>query len=193
MLLTGQATAPLKTAPSIRGRLREAILRDHEYAEQLVEKLDIFTDKNAYGYWLNAMFDVHHLFSICLDEASFELGLEPCHELLSRALQDDIAAQDLPMPDILTEPLQPNAPEQRFGPAYVLEGSGLGARVLVKRATASQYSNISYIDTLQAISKQRWPIFVGALEDEPLSFEPTAKAAKSVFEVLIAKLEMYPA
>lgn len=101
----------------------------------------------------------------------------------------DLAADDL---DDLGVPALPNAgfPKSdwtgasRLGALYVLEGSSLGARLLLRRAEAMGLSAGYGARHLahQAADHQRWLTFLNELEKVPVELQDHAlSAAKSVF------------
>jgi heme oxygenase len=175
-------------SPSVRFSLREAIQPDHEAAERLVEKLNVFQNAQSYSSWLLAMRDVHRHFSRCSEAASLKLGLPLVHDQVMEALENDIlkTSGNCAASAMGTKPVTDVSAQ--LGVAYVLEGSGLGARVLVRRATAVGQVSTHYISTLGDLSQSRWPQFVRALDAHELDIETSIDAARSVFDVLQIRL-----
>lgn len=190
MLNLGPSNAAGEQKKSIRFRLRDTIDDVHHDAEAIVERIDIFNDPDAYAHWLLSMYRVHHRFSVCTDATAMQVGLEANSPALLQALRSDLAAVGHAAPS-RTPPLRPSSAEQLFGTSYVLEGSGLGARVLLKRAEAHNVQHRRYIDTLKRTSQRRWPVFISALEREPLSFQSTAHASLAVFAFLTTHLKSF--
>lgn len=177
------------TGVNMRFRLRDAIAQHHISAEKTVEALDIFSNKVNYSIWLSSMMELHHIFSKCSNSVSYEIGVSPNHTLLHDALQSDLISLGMKPTLAIGEPISSFTNEFKFGTAYVLEGSSLGAKILHKQATAASDIPHNYISELSENSFQRWPIVVAALDAKKLRFQPTADAARSVFTFLMTTME----
>lgn len=173
----------------MRFRLREAIAKHHQQAEELVEDLHVFSNSQNYAVWLSALQTVHSRFAISLDQASRRIGLQPISDRLHQHLSSDLNAIGWYPPHCFTAAVKPKTEAEEMGVAYVLEGSGLGAHVMTQRARQAGVTNIRYLEFLQEGSKARWPVVTRALEREGLMFEPTLSAAQSVFAFLTSELE----
>ncbi len=176
------AAMPDAPAPRLRSRLRDATTDAHARVDGLL--MGGFNNADAYRAYLSGM-------------AAFVAALLP-------AVQAQAATLRWPLPDwnaqlhadlaqAHAEPLNDVTPlagcdrAQALGTLYVLEGSSLGARLLVRQAQALGYGRSSGAAFLHAHADgedhQRWPRFLALLESEnaPGTDAPACAAALDAF------------
>ena len=75
--------------------------------------------------------------------------------------------------------------EERWGTAYIMEGSSMGARMILNalNKSANQLPT-SYLSLLVESSKDRWPLFVSALDKSGCNVEQTVSAANLAFQTV---------
>lgn len=116
---------------SARAALRSATAAKHEAVDAAFGRFDL-TDRASYGRFLTA-----HARALPAVEAALEAcDAIPAFAPRTDALQADLAALGLPMPDPL--PLAPPENEAAaFGALYVIEGSRLGGAMLARQVPAA--------------------------------------------------------
>lgn len=174
---------------SIRLTLRRSVDREHEATERLVEGMRIFSHRDNYLFWLQAMRSTHLRFSDATDAVATRFNLQPISHLLLAALDEDISRLCSRLHVSEMSPYRPPSPSADVGIAYVLEGSGMGARLLERRAKHARIANRQYISLLSATSCERWPHFKTALEHTSLDMVEATAAARAVFAFLRKALE----
>jgi heme oxygenase len=127
---------------------------------------------------------------------AFRAALEPALEafaLVHRTPWRPTASSDLLSADLLDLGILPiprcsvsiGDEARALGAMYVLEGSGLGARVLIKQAQALGLGPDFGARHLwrQAAGQDAWRIFLAALERSPADMEEVAASAIATFEL----------
>ena len=174
---------------STRLQLRDAVHHAHAHAEQSAERIGIFDSAANYHRWLAAMHATHAHFATPVDLVADRFGLPRQSQALLEALARDMAAVT-PDPMIpATDPCPHQNISAHIGINYVLEGSGMGARVLERRVQDAGLVHHNYISQLSTTSRHRWPAFKAALELASLDMDHAVPAAQSVFAYLSAALE----
>lgn len=141
-----------------RSALRHFTQDSHERLDALV---GIFDDKESYRRFLAGSFS----FRKSLQAACARIDFWPVELLLEELVLD---FQDLGEADIVPvmRPISAPARANQLGLLYVLEGSGLGARLLLRRAEKLGYGPKYGARLLyqQTADRQRWPAFLALLE-----------------------------
>ncbi|MDD9910786.1 MAG: biliverdin-producing heme oxygenase [Ahrensia sp.] len=148
----------------------------------------MFASSSGYAKWLSVMASVHGRYADCWDYASRELGLEAISHRIGAAIERDCSQLALAQDQAPQLALSPRSLEHALGCAYVLEGSGLGARLLLRQASAENISPTFYLTALEKLSRTRWPSFVDGLDGMPLRIDETAEAARGVFSFLLDRI-----
>ncbi|HEY8947417.1 MAG TPA: biliverdin-producing heme oxygenase [Rhizomicrobium sp.] len=178
-----ETTAPLTTAsPSVRGRLKIATTAAHARLDTLAERFDLST-RTAYAEFLSA----HAAVLIPLEQMLAENGVVdlladwPERSRSSALMRDlDILRADLRaalVPSFATE-------AEMFGVLYVLEGSRLGARVILRAIDENTMNGATHY--LRHGGVKLWPSFLDAMENAPgvaANFPATLDAALTTFEI----------
>ncbi len=143
-----------------------------------------FSDRAGYEAYVRSVYAFRLPLERALLAAALPPGFLPWSPLMiSEALEEDVLALDLIRPDLLTAPAI-DTPEALYGLLYTLEGSSLGAQVLVKRAAAIGFgpgSGAAHL-TRQAGSTDSWRSFCTLLEAAPdLDMDGVSEAACATF------------
>ncbi|MEM8984416.1 MAG: biliverdin-producing heme oxygenase [Pseudomonadota bacterium] len=161
--------------------LRTATMPQHRHTESLMD--DYAPLQTAVGYrrflWLMAR--LHARYAEALDRSSEIAGLPQRSAELLAALRADLGDTDA-----LDANVTVNGNAQCMGVGYVLEGSGLGATVLVRGLPKGPDHPHAYLSLLSESVGKRWPAFKKTLDAEPLDADATAAAAAAVFNELAA-------
>lgn len=172
-------------ADTIRHRLRAATQSRHAILDTLVGPLQSASTYRTYLAGIAA-------FRLCAEQ---HLNTAAWPDILgswqprrlSTLLMEDLHDLSLtpPAPDIV---LTPDTPARTMGLLYVLEGSALGARVLVRQAAALGFDNSCGARhlTTQAGAGYEWQSFLHCLEQIPDdTVVITANAAAQTFDAAI--------
>ncbi len=107
---------------------------------------------------------------------------------LATLLAQDLADLDRPVPTALSAQVPPINAAERLGMLYVLEGSGVGARLLLRRAKAIGFTEAFGARHLgqQAGDTRRWPQFLEVLEHAPASeHDDILRASEAAFRLAL--------
>ena len=166
----------------MRNELRSATQESHRRLDDYVGSIRPFDSVSGYEIYLTAMHRLYEIYAGPLDLASRWAKLPEVSESLRALISQDLGgcprSDDLPS----ESPSDEQAPHQVWAVGYVLEGSAMGARHIVKQLAQSDLSH-HYLSRLATDSHQRWPTFVEALESADAELDGTIAAAKQVFEV----------
>ncbi|MBN9218122.1 MAG: biliverdin-producing heme oxygenase [Mesorhizobium sp.] len=168
--------------PSRRFLLRERTAAAHRRVD---ERVGSFDTVEAYGHYLTGLYRFRLPIERALRGASFPHSLESWQPtLVGPELSADLLALGLPVHDVPEWPVGLLADDSSlFGCLYVLEGSGFGARILLKRALAlglDRGHGASHLS--RQASSDSWTVFVSALENaDGLDMERVVSAALSTF------------
>lgn len=179
-------------------RLRDETAELHALVDELGSRVASVSDPVGYRTFLLAMARVTAEFAELLDRSSETAGLPPRSDMLLRALVADLHALDVVVrfeeppagpeasaPDVATD-------AAAWGVGYVLEGSALGAAVLLAEIDGSPDERpTAYLSLLVEARAGRWPGFVEGLNaadlDEPAG-DLAVDAARRVFRFVEAAL-----
>lgn len=169
------------TEPSLRSALRARTSPSHEELDRAVGH---FADLASYGEFTRNTYRFR-----AAEEASFAAApagwdIDPIASL---------AAQDMDDLSIAMPPAGAHAPSittaaQRLGVAYVLEGSSLGARMLVREAQKLGLSEQFGARHLarQAGDHERWRRFMAELETTTAAHDEVIAAAEATFRFALS-------
>lgn len=178
-----ETMAPPTTTPSsVRGRLKIATAAAHARVDSLAARFDL-SDCNGYAEFLTAHAAVLIPFEQMLAENGVNSVLADWPERSrSGALMRDLdilraELRAVPVPLFSTE-------AEIFGALYVLEGSRLGARFLLRGVNEDAVSGATHY--LRHGDTKLWPTFLEALESSrevASDFSSTLDAALTTFEI----------
>lgn len=167
---------------SRRFQLRNSTAAEHEMLDAMV---GTFSDRAGYEAYVRSVYAFRLPLERALEEADFPSAFLPWSPLLiGDALERDAEALELPRPDALSLPPRIETAEDLYGLLYTLEGSSLGAQVLVKRAAALGFGAETGAAHLvrQAGAIDSWRSFCDRLEAEPsLDMDGVAASACRTF------------
>lgn len=160
---------------TLRDQLRRATAPLHEQVDARFSRYGLHT-RASYGAFLQAHARALFGLEAALEAAAIDTLLPDWAERRRRhLLRQDLTALALPIP--LALPLSTRLdPDACWGLAYVLEGSRLGARLLLKRVSATpwpgQQTALNYLQ--QAGGNALWPRFLSHLEQAEARLDPAA-------------------
>lgn len=165
---------------SLRSALRERTAKLHH---QLDEQVGEFTAQDDYADYVTRSY----LFRAAIEPRLAGDGrwqFPPLAALLAQ----DLADLDRPVPTALSAQAPTINAAERLGMLYVLEGSGVGARLLLRRAKAIGFTEIFGARHLgeQAGDTTRWPQFLEVLEQAPAAdHEDVLRASEAAFRLAL--------
>ncbi|MGV3552441.1 biliverdin-producing heme oxygenase [Rhizobium sp.] len=169
-----------------RFSLRDLTRDDHERLDALVGD---FTDDDAYARYLTGMTVFRDRVERRLSEIDYPHTFGEWRPgLIADELKQDLADLGHDVPDNATPFDLPLDRDGLLGVLYVLEGSSLGARLLVRRAAELGYSADHGARHLAAQTSrpQTWSTFVAMLDGlAPSGLEKAAQAARMTFAAAI--------
>ena len=176
---------------NLREALRSETKAAHQKLDDFVGQMKIFDSAENYRAFLLGMNRLYQTFGSAVDWASTKVSIAPSVSKLIGAIQLDggFTERELQWSDDVR--LADNEASQ-WAAAYVLEGSAMGARYMVKAAEKmieSLPSNpttpvgATYLQTLATDSYVRWPKFVEALNNTSCDKDLAVESATQVFVV----------
>lgn len=166
------------TDTSRRFLLKERTAEAHRRVD---EKVGSFDSVPSYGRYLAGLFSFREPVEQALSKVCWpdELaGWRPT--LVSADIRSDLDALSLPLPANRFSHPGFSSKSSLLGCLYVIEGSSLGARILLKRASALGIDGASGGSHLAAqASSNGWPRFVAALE-AAAGFDPDIASRSAV-------------
>ena len=194
----------------LRDILRSETKVAHQRLDDFVGQMNIFDSTKKYCAFLIGMYRLYQAFGSEVDWAADQIGIAPSVYKLVSAIQSDgsFSADELrwtgPVNGLDARGRADDA-ATKWGGAYVLEGSAIGARYMVKaagkmiaalEAESTPAIGSTYLQTLASDSYERWPKFVAALNqaecDPAVAVESATQVfvvAQGIFESLANELE----
>jgi len=170
----------------------------HAEVEAVVERAKMFDSVERYGDYLRRL-TVFHERLLPLQAIAAPATLPHWHHVRGHvdALAEDLASLSLRPPVAMRSSVAlASSPTAALGALYVVVGSSLGARVLVRRlattlsSTAGRASCATAYLTAQASSND-WPAFLRVLESEPITTSAELVAgANGAFACMLEVLTM---
>ncbi|TPN80711.1 biliverdin-producing heme oxygenase [Mesorhizobium sp. CU2] len=148
------------------------------------EKIGSFDSARSYGRYLSGLYSFRHPIEEALEKVEWPKTLGAWRPTcVSGAIRADLGALGLKLAAGLKRHGGFGTSSSLFGCLYVLEGSGFGARILLKRAHALGLTESFGASHLAAqASSGGWGVFVSALEGATdLNIEVAATAAIETF------------
>lgn len=156
----------------LRGRLRVETAPDHERVDALAARFDL-QDPDDYTAFLLAHAQALFPLEDALDRAGADRLLADWPERRRKtALRADLATLGVAAPATQSSPPALDEAEA-WGTLYVLEGSRLGARLMLRTATAAADPDIRAATRFLAHGQggRSWPGFLERLETEAQAFD----------------------
>ena len=159
--------------------LRAATTNAHARSESLLDNVaDVRTDQ-GYQNYLKIMFRLYQAFGTTLDSACVAAGLSTRSEVLLSAL-----GSELKVVPKTTPPACKLSDSWGAGVGYTLEGSALGAAVLIRRCRSSrtETEGAPFLSELSAGTRNRFKLYCDWLDAAQLEGEDAVAGALAVFE-----------
>lgn len=158
----------------IRQRLKTETAPTHHRLDRLIGQQEPFSTVSGYGNFLINMRRLYVRYADSLNRVADLADLPTTAQRLIDAIDQDLQSIGLSpydSPYDSPETLNDHSPlhtsiDQCWGHAYVMEGSAMGASIMMKSASAKLPASASthYLHLSGAHAKSRWPLFVKALQ-----------------------------
>ncbi|WP_341367790.1 hypothetical protein [Yoonia sp. BS5-3] len=173
-----QSRAPVGNRAVLKMSTRAA----HEGAESRWFSDGRFASRDSYDHWLKALLKTHQTFG-ARAVTSTQLGH---YQKIENARQTALCA-DLGCDDQATKRGDPPSDGWAWGVLYVLNGSALGASMLLKSNSIQDGWPTSYLRVMQGFaSSGQLKSFFGQLDQADAATSDMAAGAKAVFDYLAA-------
>lgn len=161
---------------TLRSALRARTAPRHDELDRAVGH---FANLASYGDFTRSTYRFRHAVEAAMAAAPAGWEIDPIAALAAQ----DMVDLALPLPPVDTAAPAIATPAERLGVAYVLEGSSLGARMLVREAQRLGLSEDFGARHLarQAGDHERWRRFMAELETTTASPEEVIAAAEATF------------
>ena len=176
---------------NLRDALRSETKAAHQKLDDFVGQMKIFDSVESYRAFLLGMNRLYQCFGEELNWASAQVCIAPPVTKLVNAIELDGSFSKPELQWNNDTPLADNE-ASKWAAAYVLEGSAMGARYMVKAAEKMIDSlpskpttsvGATYLQTLATDSYVRWPKFVEALNNTGCDKDLAVESATQVFVV----------
>ncbi|MCC9641073.1 biliverdin-producing heme oxygenase [Rhodopirellula sp. JC740] len=171
----------------IRQQLQQGTRELHQNLDAQMRGLGALNTLDGYQNFLRCMHRMQTHFAPHLAIVSRHIGLpDPTHQMRS-AFAADFEALGISVEDPTDTPrvsTKPDPTPQQWGHAYAVEGSSLGGRYLLASVKKTMPDDVPthYLTQLASGAKDRWPVFVDALETQTdLRVEDAISGAETVF------------
>lgn len=165
------------TAASNRTSLYQRTLVHHERAETYWTELGFLLNRDVYEQFLSGLFDVHTSLGAA---AAAALGPETVKLERERRVALIADLQGVPANDQEYLPLSKSA---AWGTLYVLNGSSIGASLLLRTNKIPNIWPQAYLQAMRRFAKDgSLSEFFAALDIQTLDMEQASTAAKAVFD-----------
>ncbi len=171
---------PDMTGPSTRSWLREATRGLHEDAEAMWMPAAAFRSKDSYRGFLSALLQAHARLGLPAarrrGDTAAQLSEQARIDALCRDLQHRLPRQ---------HPPQKMSALYAWGVSYVLNGSTLGASLLISKGYLEASWPRSYLETSRAFAKSgQLRSFFDQLDDLPMGAPELLRGAVETFEII---------
>ncbi len=177
---------------NFRQRLRIETREAHQRLDDFMQGLDPFGSVGNYAHYLEGMRQLHAVAHQSVQWAELQTGMTARTVGLGRLIESDLKSTGTDLKNkapVAIQGLVEKSAAEKWGEAYVMEGSALGGSMLYKSATAQLPGGLGtrYLHQLSLDVSQRWPIFVKALSAADQSAESfpvheSVKAATELFD-----------
>ncbi|KAA0968221.1 biliverdin-producing heme oxygenase [Aureimonas fodinaquatilis] len=172
------------TDDSLRSALKRHTLDLHHILENAIGSFD---DIEQYKIYLVGSFRFRSVVEPALKDSDFWSA-----QLILDAISHDLADLDLARPTPIDPVLEFGSEGEKLGAFYVLEGSSLGAKLLLRRAAALGFDaewGARHL-ALQSADMRRWQAFRQLLETVPnVDHAAALAAARRVFQTALTAYE----
>lgn len=170
--------------------------RTADLHQKLDDVVGSFDSRAAYARYLQALAAFRLPLEAALERARWPRRWGAWRPLtVGPALKADLAELNLPLPSWNGLPgFDLGSPDALLGTAYVLQGAGLGARVLVSRAEKLGFGAGNGAAHLAAMSNDidGWRTFLALLEDTvPFQLDRAVVAARFTFGAALTAFESH--
>lgn len=183
LYIPGMFPTDLLQPVSRRFHLRKSTAAEHKLLYAMV---GTFSDRAAYRAYVRSIYAFRMPLERAIASTGLLSGFLPWSPLMiGDALEDDVDVLEIDRPEDLQEPPAIDTPEALYGLLYTLEGSSLGAQLLVKRAAELGFGAESGAAHLvrQAGAIESWKGFCNQLEVvRTLDMAGVSDAACGTFE-----------
>ena len=178
------------TEQNIRQRLRSETAASHRKLDSVMGQRDSFSTLANYQFYLQGMRQLYVRCDESLRWASQAGGLPMREPNLIALIDVDLASLSTAPRDTLvpggcsTAPDSQESSSVHWGQAYVMEGSSIGATMMVRAAEKKlpAEATFRFLTELSGDAKNRWPDFANALAAADVNERVTIDAAIAVFD-----------
>ena len=169
----------------VRKLLRESTREAHDRLDQSVTGGQPLETVAGYGHYLDSMRKLYRGLAHQHDWVASECGLEQQAQHFAELILSDLMAIGYPAttPDI--EMASPSDSESfRWGVAYTLEGSAMGAMGMFKhmKSITEFEDDCRYLEAVSSNARNRWPTFCEHLESSVDNESEVVAGATFAFE-----------
>ena len=176
---------------SLREQLRSATREKHAELDAQVSAIRPFESVEGYRTYLRGMRELYVAFGDALDTTSQAAGIGPRRNRLVAALEQDLAACGGDSTEDKISEAFKNCHDSgsggegaSWGAAYVLEGSTMGAQMLVRSAEQKlpAGNTVHFLTALAADGVPRFKQFCAALDTANVDANEAIRGALAAFE-----------
>lgn len=172
---------------SIRKTLKEQTGPLHRELDAIVGRYPPFDSERNYTVYLRSMQVLYKRFESPLDWVASVGGMPATAKSILESIESDLSTVPFrPGADPLdSAEAVPFTDSQKWGIAYVMEGSSMGARYMVRVAAEKLSAGVGtcFLQRLALDSKERWPEFVVALDESDCLTGEAIRGAEEAFRV----------
>ncbi len=169
-----------KAIATNRESLRHQTREDHNRAESTWTKSGRFDSRQDYNAWLTALYHVHSALGVAAAQTLGASWLIDKEQSRCRALERDLGTCGSEK-----TPEKTGTRSWAWGVQYALNGSALGASLLLKSGAIDDSWPRNYLTEMQAFAKSgALKQFFSSLDRTPVDIEEAGHGARSVFGAL---------
>ena len=175
-------------ATGLRGLLRQQTRDLHQAVDDRFSASGAITTRAGYRLFLSTMAAMHAQFGHAADRAVERAGLAPRAGDHWQRLMADLGCHGV-FPSVPV-PGRHN-PDVDAGVAYVLEGSALGAQLLLKQVRDAEIGGLGmgYLQSLCDERQVRWARYCRWLDTASVDEDGALQGARSVFGTILRRLD----
>ncbi|QDU80037.1 hypothetical protein Pla110_17590 [Polystyrenella longa] len=182
-----------KSKPSqLHTELRQATRDLHQQLDQQIGQFGITKSAAGYARYLELMQTLFEWAEPCIQHVTSSVPELAFNPPLAQFIAQDRNQLDIPdgplIPiDIITQYPSPQTAGAHWGTVYVLEGSSMGARFLLKAVRDHFPEDVPhhFLNTLTQDSQTRWPLFLESLANADVNSTETVEGAELLFQLAI--------
>lgn len=167
-----------------RESLRSETRDKHAALDALLGELHPFASCERYSIYLAGMRGLYAAFGDALDRCARSAQLAPRQREMITAIDADLASCNASENEPAAAPVSQFTDSAAWGAAYVLEGSAMGAQMLVRtaRERLSAEVTIHFLTALAGEGVSRFRAFCAAMEAANVDADEAVAAAERVFK-----------